>query len=287
MSCAQLSRFCLKPSAGAQLRAFAASNPLHDLQSSGSENLRSQQIFEALAKLELTKRRPMSAALHTRGTAPAASMAEDSNKVDLSIPTSVWSEESRQVYGDLEAELSKQPGWVKKPFLVDVNDPVGEPRLLTRCDREQTGHFFNYAFFVNLEEEKLRGVIEFGPYLQGPPSCAHGGASATIADACMGSLIYHTGRRAVTANLSVDYKNLVQLGRPYYIESAVDREEGRKVFSSFRMKSTEDNSLCVKSTALFIMAAAREKAERPVAKETEKTDSADYVFAEKSSDPKL
>ena len=192
-------------------------------------------------------------------TSPLAAVVADNSiaeNVDLSIPTDVWSSEAIQAYEDLATELTGPDAvgdWEKKPFLVDVNTPVDERRLMTRCDREQTGNFFNYAFFVDKESRVLRGVIEFGPYLQGPPLCAHGGASATLADACMGSLNFHCGIGAVTANLNIDYKNFVLLGKPYLFESAIERVEGRKVFTSFKITAADDRSkVCVKSTALFL-----------------------------------
>ena len=188
----------------------------------------------------------------------AAEGDADSN-VDLSVPTaSSWSSEGRMVYENLVMELTGPDscgGWEKKVHLVDVNVPAKEPRLMTRCDVEQTGNFFNYAMFVNKNLRVLRGVIEFGPYLQGPPLCAHGGALATLADSGMGSLVFSCGMRSATVNLSIDYKNFVLLGKPYLYESSIDSIEGRKVRTSLKLMPADDRlTVCLKASALFLRA---------------------------------
>ncbi|XP_065198398.1 acyl-coenzyme A thioesterase THEM4-like [Sycon ciliatum] len=225
--------------------------------------------------------------LSAHGTAQHSSeLSSEPEQLDLSIPTDAWSPEARRVYDQLCTELTTENGWQKRPYLVDMAQSLDEPRLLTRCDREQTGRFFNYAFWINQREEKLRGVVEFGPYAQGPPSCAHGGATATIADACMGSVVWHTGRKAVTANLNVNYKNLVQLGVPHIMEAALDKEDGRKLFLTFSLTNAEHSQLCSTSTALFLMPRSKPK-EEDSTPDAKRAPSSDYVFPAPGIEPKL
>lgn len=61
------------------------------------------------------------------------------------------------------------------------------------------------------ERSELQGVVRFGKNTMGPPGLVHGGATATVADACLALVPYWSKQWAVTAKLSVDYEKPVAL----------------------------------------------------------------------------
>lgn len=61
------------------------------------------------------------------------------------------------------------------------------------------------------ERSELQGVVRFGKNTMGPPGLVHGGATATVADACLALVPYWSKQWAVTAKLSVEYEKPVAL----------------------------------------------------------------------------
>ncbi len=75
----------------------------------------------------------------------------------------------------------------------------GRPALPTPADFGPEGNIMSLA-----------GVVHFGPDAQGPKDCVHGGAIAALADSVMALAVASTGMACVTANLNVNYKNLIR-----------------------------------------------------------------------------
>jgi hypothetical protein len=63
-------------------------------------------------------------------------------------------------------------------------------------------------------------------------AAAHGGSIALMFDEVMGRLIELDGRRARTAYLHVDFRNLVPIDVELDIDTRIDGEEGRKTYAS-------------------------------------------------------
>ncbi|KCV73422.1 hypothetical protein H696_00959 [Fonticula alba] len=55
----------------------------------------------------------------------------------------------------------------------------------------------------------LRGLVKFGETCEGPPSCIHGGAVATLLDTVLGNTVWFSGYPVATASLNVHYKKFV------------------------------------------------------------------------------
>lgn len=143
---------------------------------------------------------------YTRGFSIKATSVPDlekeSKEEDLGQPNEAWSPESCTLYNKLLNELAHDDNdWEKLKGM----PPSGEHRLFTRAFYEH-GKMFEYAFFFCKNKQKVKGVIQFGPYTQGPPGCVHGGAIATMMDTAMGVCAYNSGYLCVTANLSTNYK---------------------------------------------------------------------------------
>ena len=85
---------------------------------------------------------------------------------------------------------------------------------------------------------------------QGPPGFAHGGLLASIIDEAMGKAAWLAGHRAFAAHLEVDYRKPVPIGAAAHFEAWVDRNDGRKCFTSCIVKL--DDVLAVEGKGLFI-----------------------------------
>ncbi|EDO39564.1 predicted protein [Nematostella vectensis] len=171
---------------------------------------------------------------------------EDPN--DMYLPNEAWSKTSMELFNQLKREAENSNGkWVK----LKLKPRQGDTRLFTRGVTEH-GKMFEYAIFVNKSEEKLHGVVQCGPYTEGPAGHVHGGAMATLLDIGCGILTNASGRRAVTANLSINYKVSLPLNSTVLLQSKIDHVVGRKVYSFAELKSADGSILYATATALFI-----------------------------------
>ncbi|XP_067328763.1 acyl-coenzyme A thioesterase THEM4-like [Anolis sagrei] len=182
---------------------------------------------------------------------------------DYSLPNSSWSPEMMDQYNKL-TEMTKDGTWQRlisyrntwehaSDELMqkhNLKENKGTRQFLRNLDEEGKG--FEYAMFLNKQEKQMAGVFQFGPYLEGPPGCAHGGSIATVLDIMLGVLAMCAASWVMTANLSVNYKSPVPLGSVVIANSKVDRMEGRKVFVSGAMQSANRKTLHAEATGLFI-----------------------------------
>ncbi|CAJ1062245.1 acyl-coenzyme A thioesterase THEM4 isoform X2 [Xyrichtys novacula] len=189
---------------------------------------------------------------------------------DLSLPNATWGPEMMQLYEhynslckvEVEAEGGqKKVPWKRIPgynrLLKYATGGVylskmiqSKARLFTRNIREP-GAAFEYALFINSEEEKCVGIWQVGHLLEGPPGHVHGGAIATIIDTVTGCLASLSGA-VMTANLNINYRSPIQLGNTVVVESIVDKREGRKKFISCKVTSPDGTKLHTEATALFL-----------------------------------
>ena len=87
----------------------------------------------------------------------------DRQKVEGSQPNSSWKEEALDLYENL-MKLTKDGEWEKLKSFYRYDR---EARLFPRAV-DIPGKQFEYAFFVNKTRKLLRGVVQFGPWLEGP-----------------------------------------------------------------------------------------------------------------------
>ena len=67
---------------------------------------------------------------------------------------------------------------------------------------------------------------------QGPPSYAHGSASAAILDEAMGLVVWAAGLEVAAVNLEINYQKPLPLHQPLTVEARITQKDGRKVLSS-------------------------------------------------------
>ncbi|XP_031564518.1 acyl-coenzyme A thioesterase THEM4-like [Actinia tenebrosa] len=169
---------------------------------------------------------------------------------DRAVPNEGWTKESVELFNKLKNEADASNGlWIKVP---GKTPPLTGNRLFTRCLWDQKGKLFEYSMFMNKREERLKGVVQFGPYTEGPKGYVHGGAISTVMDSIIGVCIHGSGYVSVTANLSVNFKKGVPIGTTALLEGRIDRVEGRKVFGYGEMKNPDGSITYATSTALFV-----------------------------------
>jgi uncharacterized protein (TIGR00369 family) len=79
----------------------------------------------------------------------------------------------------------------------------------------------------------------------------HGGIISTILDEAMSWAVIDSGRLAVTARMSVDFRRPVPSGEELTITARVTRDRGRAVETSSEMIG-QDGELLSKATGLFV-----------------------------------
>ncbi|XP_071964407.1 uncharacterized protein [Antedon mediterranea] len=167
---------------------------------------------------------------------------------DMTSERPGWSKPSQQLYNKL-LEDTKHGKWVE--VLSTKSPPPTQPDFarLTMFDPA----VYEYGIFINKEEQCLHGVCEFGPYAQGAEGHVHGGAIATIIDGATQVLKSNLFPEilAVTGNLKVNYKKPLTIGTTVFVESHLEKRDGKKFFLSCCLKSADNSILYDTGTALF------------------------------------
>ncbi|XP_011483565.1 acyl-coenzyme A thioesterase THEM4 isoform X1 [Oryzias latipes] len=189
---------------------------------------------------------------------------------DFSLPNSSWGEEMMRLYefyngqSDVETEGEENQGreWKRLPsYNRSLKYATGgvylskiiqsKARLFTRNIREP-GAAFEYVLFINKEKERCVCVFQAGHLLEGPPGHVHGGAIATMIDTVTGTHASAISAPVMTANLNIDYRSPIPLGSTVLIESTLEKTEGRKLYISCKVTSTDGSKRHTDATALFV-----------------------------------
>jgi acyl-coenzyme A thioesterase PaaI-like protein len=100
--------------------------------------------------------------------------------------------------------------------------------------------------------EAIEGRVTFSPFYHGGGAAVHGGVIPLLFDHILGRLTNSPGRpRSRTAYLHVRYRQIATLGRELQIDASLDREEGRKMFATARLRDGED--LLADAEGLYIV----------------------------------
>src|SRR5947209_3323205 len=91
----------------------------------------------------------------------------------------------------------------------------------------QNPHSIGIRWYLS-DASQIVGEIALTDAQQGPPTLAHGGASAALIDEAMGIAVWAAGLRVAAVNLTIDYKRPVPLGTQLNVTGWVVRQEGRK-----------------------------------------------------------
>ncbi|CAK9045399.1 Acyl-coenzyme A thioesterase THEM4 (Acyl-CoA thioesterase THEM4) (Carboxyl-terminal modulator protein) (Thioesterase superfamily member 4), partial [Durusdinium trenchii] len=147
-------------------------------------------------------------------------------------------------------ELERTPGLWKSRLksssrnFLEVHQSTAERRVMK-------------VLFINTSRTLLTGILKFGPDVEGPPRCVHGGCSAAVIDACLGVLAQHVSIvPCLTANLDINYREKIPLGSAVGVECRHEDTDGRKVHLSFKLFKLTDNPdderVFVEGHALFL-----------------------------------
>jgi acyl-coenzyme A thioesterase PaaI-like protein len=99
-------------------------------------------------------------------------------------------------------------------------------------------------------------VVRLGNGIEGWPFNVHGGALATMLDECMGrvAILSLPARTAVTANLNINYRQMVKSGQPYLVLVEIDRSAStdRKAVVKGQIFN-RNQDLCVEAVGTFVV----------------------------------
>lgn len=134
-----------------------------------------------------------------------------------------------------------EPGWEPvTPF------PSPEDTFLHEGDRVRI------AYFRKPNEPELYAKAYFGVKTMGPPGHVHGGAMAAALDEAMGAVCWMNDHRVVAATITVKFLAMLKIETETILEAAIDRVEGRKVYTRAALISPEGQRV-TESEGLFII----------------------------------
>lgn len=99
------------------------------------------------------------------------------------------------------------------------------------------------AFDLLVDERRTRGKFVLGSRYGGGAGFAHGGIIAVLLDEAMGKISKLTEERAVTAELSIEYKKPVTLHDEIVVEGWQESETGRNRFRVAEIRDAAGNLL--------------------------------------------
>lgn len=99
------------------------------------------------------------------------------------------------------------------------------------------------AFDLDLDARRTRGSFVLGPNYAGGGGYAHGGIIAVVLDEAMGKLSRLADEQAVTAEMAVEYKKPVPIGKPIHVEGWQEEIKGRNRFRVAEIRDAEGNLL--------------------------------------------
>jgi acyl-coenzyme A thioesterase PaaI-like protein len=98
-------------------------------------------------------------------------------------------------------------------------------------------------FELDVDVKRTRGRFTLGPNYAGGGGFAHGGIIAVVLDEAMGKLSKLSDERAVTAELSIEYRKPVPIDAEISVEGWQEDEKGRNRFRVAEIKDAKGNLL--------------------------------------------
>jgi acyl-coenzyme A thioesterase PaaI-like protein len=108
------------------------------------------------------------------------------------------------------------------------------------------------AFDLDFDARRTRGHFTLGPNYAGGAGFAHGGIIAVVLDEAMGKLSRLADEKAVTADMSVEYKKPVPIDQPIFVEGWQEQETGRNRFRVAEIRDRQGN-LLARGTSRFVI----------------------------------
>ena len=124
---------------------------------------------------------------------------------------------------------------------------------ILKLEPKETNHCFGcgaanpagmkLAFDLDFDTRRTRGSFVLGPNYAGGGGFAHGGIVAVVLDEAMGKLSKLSDERAVTAEMSVEYRKPVPVDKPVVVEGWQEEEKGRNRFRVAEIRDAQGNLL--------------------------------------------
>ncbi len=106
---------------------------------------------------------------------------------------------------------------------------------------------------IATDDGRSAGRVSFGVAFEGPPGCVHGALVASFFDQILGHHNLELGLPAMTASLTVHYRNPTPLFRELAFEACIDRVEGRKIHSAGSLRVGD--RVTAEAEGLFVLPA--------------------------------
>lgn len=117
------------------------------------------------------------------------------------------------------------------PQSISTHSRQVHPDNCYACGRNNPrGLKFDFEYIPKLE--KIHTTISFNKDHSNTPVTVHGGILSAIMDEAMGCLCSHLGFIVLTSEFKVEYKKLVDIGKPYLLESRMTGEDKRYVYTA-------------------------------------------------------
>jgi uncharacterized protein (TIGR00369 family) len=99
------------------------------------------------------------------------------------------------------------------------------------------------AFDLDLDARRARGSFILSPSYAGGGGFAHGGIIAVVLDEAMGKISRLADESAVTAEMNIEYKRPVPIGKPILVEGWQEEMKGRNRFRVAEIRDEQGNLL--------------------------------------------
>jgi len=99
------------------------------------------------------------------------------------------------------------------------------------------------AFDLDVDERRVQGRFVLGKNYAGGAGFAHGGIIAVLLDEAMGKISKLNGERAVTAEMTIEYKKPVPVDAEILVAGWQEDEQGRNRFRVGEIRDTLGNLL--------------------------------------------
>lgn len=120
-----------------------------------------------------------------------------------------------------------------------------EPKAENNCfgcgGKNEVG--MKLTFDLDVDQRRTHGNFVLGPNYAGGAGFAHGGIIAVLLDEAMGKLSKLTDERAVTAELSIEYKKPVPVDAEIVVAGWQEEVKGRNRFRIGEIRDVQGNLL--------------------------------------------
>ena len=99
------------------------------------------------------------------------------------------------------------------------------------------------TFELDLDARRARGSFALGLNYAGGGGFAHGGIIAVVLDEALGKLSRLTDEKAVTAEMTIEYRRPVPVDQPIVVEGWQEEEKGRNRFRVAEIRDRQGNLL--------------------------------------------